>query len=341
MKCSSAPWLRCLGIGAALLALLFSGSPAQAKAKYKLKFVTVAPDGTPWAKQLKRIAKRINKESEGRIKVKVFVGGTMGGEVETVRALRRGRIQGWGGTTAAVAEGAGMPELMLLELPFLFRSAKEVDHILDTVVHDDYVKILAKKKFVMAQWHENGWRNFGSKKPLNTLADLQKSKMRSQESPVHLAMYKALGVQAESIPVPEVLGALKTGMVDGFDNTLLFASAAGWHEGIKHYTISRHIYQPAVIMYSKKFMDKLPPDLRKVVLGDEKAETKAGRDGVRKIRPALIQIFKDAKIKVTDMPKSVRDQLSAKCMSVHKKFENKVGRALLKKVKNALKKYRK
>ena len=341
MNCSSMRWLRCLGVGATVLTLLLSGSPAQAKAEFTLKFVTVAPNDTPWANQLKAIAKRIKKESGGRIKVKVFVGGTMGGEVETVRALRRGRIQGWGGTTAAVAEGAGMPELMLLELPFLFRNFAEADYILDKVVHDDYVKILAKKKFVMAQWHENGWRNFGSKKPLNSLKDLQKSKMRSQESPVHLAMYKALGVQAESIPVPEVLGALKTGMVDGFDNTLLFSSAAGWHEGIKHYIISQHIYQPAVIMYSKKFMDKLPPDLRKIVLGDEAAETKKGRDGVRNMRPALINIFKSAKITVSDMPKAMRDEMAAKCNKVQKQFEKKVGKALLAKVQKALAKYRK
>ncbi len=300
MNSSCTPWLRHLGIGAALLTLSLASSPAQAKAEFTLKFVTVAPADTPWANQLTTISKRIEKESKGRIDVKLFKGGTLGGEVETIRALRRGRIQGWGGSTASVAEGARLPQLMLMELPFLFRNFKEADYILDKVVHDDYVKILAKKNFVMAQWHENGWRNFGSKKPLNTLADLQKSKMRSQESPVHLAMYKALGVQAESIPVPEVLGALKTGMVDGFDNTLLFASAAGWHEGIKHYIISRHIYQPAVILYSKKFIKKLPPDLRKIVLGDEAAETKKGRDGVRKMREALVAIFKAAKIKVTE-----------------------------------------
>ena len=331
---------RGLTISAMLGALLLVSTPAEAK-KYVLKFGTVAPEGTPWAKQLKAIKKRIQKQSKGQIKVKLFLGGVLGGEVEMVRALRRGRIQGFGGSTASVAEGARIPQLMLLELPFLFNSFKEADHILDRVIKKDFIKILAKKKFAFAQWHENGWRNFATKKKaIKTLADLQKMKMRSQESPVHLAMYKALGVQAESIAVPEVLGALKTGMVDGFDNTPLFSSATGWYEGIKYYTISQHIYQPAVIMYNKKFMDKLPKDLRKIVLGDEAKETKSGRASVRGMRGKLLKNFRDAGITVYSMTRAERKPFIKRCAKVHKKFEKKVGRKLLKKVKKALAKMR-
>ena len=331
-----------LALGAALCMILGTVSPAQAKAKYVIKFGTVAPDGTPWANQLKAIKKRIEKQSNGQIKMKLYLGGMLGGEVEMVRAVRRGRLQGWGGSTASVAEGARIPQLQLMELPFLFRSFAEADHVLDKVVRDDYVKILAKKGFAFAQWHENGWRNFASKKkPIKTLADLQGMKMRSQESPVHLAMYKALGAQAESIAVPEVLGALKTGMVDGFDNTPLFSSATGWYEGIKFYTISQHIYQPAVIMYSKKFMDKLPVELRRIVIGDEPKETKKGRASVRNMRGALLKNFRDTGIKVYTMTKAERKPFIAACKKVHKKFAKKVGRKLLKKVNKALAKLRK
>ncbi len=322
-------------------ALLLVSAPTEAK-KYVIKFGTVAPEGTPWAKQLKAIKKRIEKESKGQIKMKLFLGGVLGGEVEMVRALRRGRIQGFGGSTASVAEGAKMDQFMLMELPFLFNSFKEADHILDKVIKKDFRKLLFRKGFVFAQWHENGWRNFATKKKaVRTLKDIRGMKMRSQESPVHLAMYKALGAQAESIAVPEVLGALKTGMVDGFDNTPLFSSATGWYEGIKFYTISQHIYQPAVIMYSKKFMDKLPVNLRRIIIGDEPKETKNGRAMVRGMRGALLKNFKDAGIKIYNMTKAERKPFITACKKVHKKFEKKVGRKLLKKVQKALAKMRK
>jgi len=332
--------LRALIIGAVAAVFLLVATPAEAK-KYVIKFGTVAPEGTPWAKQLKAIKKRIEKESKGQIKMKLFLGGVLGGEVEMVRALRRGRIQGWGGSTASVAEGAKMDQFMLMELPFLFNSFAEADHILDKVIKNDFRRLLFRKGFVFAQWHENGWRNFATKKKaIHTLKDLRGMKMRSQESPVHLAMYKALGAQAESIAVPEVLGALKTGMVDGFDNTPLFSSATGWYEGIKFYTISQHIYQPAVIMYSKKFMDTLPVELRRIVIGNEPRETKSGRASVRNMRGALLKNFRDAGIKVYTMTKAERKPFIAACRSVHKKFKKKVGRKLLEKVYKELAKFR-
>ena len=327
---------------AVLLCVGLSVAAVEAKPKYTLKFGTVAPEGTPWAKDLRAIKKRIEKGSKGQIKVKLFLGGVLGGEVEMVRMLRRGRLHGWGGSTAAVAEGARIPQLMLLEMPFLFNSFREADYVLDKVIVGDFTRILAAKRFTFAQWHENGWRNFATKKKaVHTLADLRGMKMRSQESPVHLAMYKALGVQAESIPVPEVLGALKTGMVDGFDNTPLFSSATGWYEGIKFYTISQHIYQPGIILYNKKFIDKLPADLRKLVLGNSAADSAKGRKAVRGMRDALLKNFRDGGIKVYVMSIAERKPFVAAARKVHKQFETKVGRALLAKVYAALKRMRK
>ncbi|MFH1808659.1 MAG: TRAP transporter substrate-binding protein DctP [Pseudomonadota bacterium] len=327
---------------AAVFALLVLPSTIRAdKAEFVIKFGTVAPDGTPWADQLRSIKKRVESESKGRIKMKLFLGGTLGGEVEMVRALRRGRIQGWGGSTAALAEGASLDPLLVFELPFFFRSFEEADYIADKVVKDDFVTLLNKNGFVFGHWNENGWRNFGTTKPAHTLADLRTMKMRSQEAPTHLAMYQALGVQAESIPVPEVLGALKTSMVDGFDNTPLFSSATGWYEGIKHYTISRHIYQPAIIVYSKKFVDELPPDLQKILIGDPDKESVEARKNVRAMATPLMQNFKEAGITVYELTPAERKPFEDACAKVPDQFEKKIGKKLLDKVKAALAEIRK
>ena len=332
-----------LAIAALLVAILFipAHSTKAADAEFVLKFATVAPDGTPWAEQLKAVKKRIEADSNGRIKMKLFLGGSLGGEVETVRDLRRGRLQGWGGSTAAVAEGAGIPQLQLMELPFLFDTFEEADHVLDTVIASDLEAALGAKGFVVGFWHENGWRNFATKgKPIHTTADLAGMKMRSQESPVHLGMYRALGVQAESIPVPEVLGALQTGMVDGFDNTPLFSAATGWYEGVQYYTISQHIYQPAVIIYSKAFMDSLPADLQAVVMGDPQAEAESGRAAVRAMREDLLANFREAGLTVYEMTAAERTPFQQATRKVHEEMADTVGRDLLNKVYAAQKTYR-
>src|SRR5258706_528704 len=82
-------------------------------------------------------------------------------------------------------------------------------------------------------------------------ADLKNKKMRSQESYVHIEMWKALGASASAIPTTEVTTALKTGSVEGFDQALLYMVAGAWHTSIKHLTLSAHIYQPAVITFNQ------------------------------------------------------------------------------------------
>ena len=131
--------------------------------------------------------------------------------------------------------------------------------------------------------------------------------MRSQESPSHLAMYGALGASARPISVSEVLPALQTGNVDGFDNTALFTQAASWHQGIQHFTVSNHIYQPALLIMNKAWYDALPDDLKTAVIPKERKLEKRGRKGIRALTPLLLKNFEAQNVtvyKLTDDEKA-------------------------------------
>ena len=104
-----------------------------------------------------------------------------------------------------------MPELNVLELPYLFRSLEEADHIIDTVITEPMAELFRRYGLVLGFWNENGFRHIGSKdKPIIQPADLKGRKMRSQESPVHLETWKAYGASPVPIPTTEVLTALQT-----------------------------------------------------------------------------------------------------------------------------------
>ena len=219
----------------------------------KIKFGTVAPAGTPWAQTLEDIKNRVKKKSKGKLKIKTYLGGSLGGELEILQKIRRGNVQGGGLTSAALA--SVIPELDVLELPYLFESSEEADYILDNHLFEIFNDLFKKKDLVLVTWAENGWRNLGHKsKGIKRPSDLAGEKMRSQESKVHLGFWKALKAAPQAISVPETLPALQTGVVQGFDNTPLFTLAAEWHTAIKHFTLSGHIYQPAAIVYSAMFL---------------------------------------------------------------------------------------
>ena len=332
---------RSLLFGASALAATLLFAPphaAQAADPIMLNFGTVAPEGTPWAEQLKLEKERIEKESGGRVKVRIFMAGVLGGEVEMVRDIvEGGRLQGGGFTTAAIAQGANVPMLQLPELPFLFRNSAEVDHVLDSVLYEPAKKKLKRRNIHLAYWAENGWRNFfTSKKSVKTIADLAEHKMRTQESEVHKAMYKALGVQASPISTAEVLDALSRGTVDGFDNTSLYAQAAGWFEPTPYLTLTNHIFQPAAIVYSKSFLEGLPEDLRPIVEGDRATQSKIGRDLVRGLESELLSNFAELGVTVYTPTAAELQPFIDACVKTHGEFADQVGADLLKQVQDEL-----
>jgi TRAP-type C4-dicarboxylate transport system substrate-binding protein len=307
---------------AAIAAVAVLNQDARAEAEFVANFGTVAPDNTPWADQLRAVKERIERESSGRIQMKLFLGGALGSEIEMIQDVARGeRLHGGGFSTGAIGEAAGIPLLQMVELPYLFQTNDEVDAVLDNVLFDPVSRALEEKGFVLAAWAENGWRNFATKGgPATSPAELAKYKMRSQESPVHLDMYKQYGVQATPKAVSEVLPALNTGIVDGFDNTPLFSIAAGWIEPVTHYTMSWHIYQPAGVVFSKKFMDSLPPDLQKVVRGDPQAEAVSGRTNVRALEEILLQQITEMGKEVVYLTPEQRASFVGPALLVHKQF---------------------
>ncbi|MDG1481823.1 MAG: TRAP transporter substrate-binding protein [Myxococcota bacterium] len=328
------------GLGLTALALVPTRT-TQAEADFVASFGSAAPEGTPWADLLTKLKNEVNTKTNGRVQIKTFLGSVLGGEVEMIRDVRRNsRLQGGGFSTGAIAEGANVPLLQITELPYLFANTDQVDCVLDNVLMAPMKEQLAAKGFHLAFWSENGWRNFATKDVAARSPDqLSGVKMRSQESDVHTMMYEALGSNAVTLPISEVLTGLQTGIVDGFDNSPLFTQAAGLHEPINHYILSRHIYQPAAIVWSKTFWDALPADLQAGITEVSAPLAAEGRTNVRAMNEALIGNFPDLGVSVVELTDAERQAFAAKTKPVHLKYAQTVtgGPDLLKTVNTALK----
>ena len=273
----------------ALLCLSLVAASAQAQTIIA-KVGSVAPEGTPWAEWIEGIKARMDKDTGGKLKLKVFLGGKLGGEKEMVEETRNGNLQLFGGAVGSVAQY--VPELNVLELPYIFTSDAEADFVLDKL-RDRVSKLLEARGFVMVMWAENGWHGYGVKgKCVEKVEDMKGLKMRSQESYVHIETYKAFGASPVEMAVPEVLGALQTGTVDGYSNTPLFSFATSWYNCITHYTYTKHIYQPALMVISKKWFDQQPDDIKKALL--VRTDERAGFEGVRALNEPLLENFKAA-----------------------------------------------
>lgn len=196
--------------GVVALAIALAAPRATAQGPFELNVGSLAPKGTPWMEVLEKMEAQVEAASDHRINVILRPPGVMG-EVEMVQETKKGeRLQGCAVTTAALAEGGGVPLLSIVELPFLFRDSKEADHVLDNVLWKPASEVLSKQGLVLGVWSENGWRSMATKgRAVKTPDDLKTLKIRSQESAVHMAMYKAFGATATQQPMIEVLFSLQ------------------------------------------------------------------------------------------------------------------------------------
>lgn len=347
----------------AAIAPFFIGRSAKADAEFTMKIATPAPDDTPWAKQMKGLKDLMWAGSNKRLKVKAYLGAVLGDEIHTVNEVKRGAIQCYGGSVSALA--SAVPEIAGIELPYLFGTEKKADKILDEVIWNDLDALLWNRGFKLFFFSENGYRSIGSTFPINSIADLKGRKMRSQDAQEHLDTWAAFGASPVPVSVTEVLPALQTGLVDGFDNTALFSFAASWYQGITHFTLTEHIYQPGIVVLSRKWFETLPADIQALFTGklpapvpdahgkapkgspDSDADgfitqlelSKAGRKGVRAIKGQLLKNFELAGIKVTKLDDGNKAFFSATATGVHAKYAKRAsaeGKALLKKITDSL-----
>ena len=274
------------------LSLLYAGPPQTTaqEPEFVLEMGTVVPSGSPWALQLKRLRKYVEEETGGRVKVKLRLGGS--NERSLARRTQMGSKQGFAGSVGGLS--SIVREVNVLEAPYVFDTVEDADKALDDPEVLKQVRaILEKQKLVFGLWGENGFRSYFSRRPIRSPEDMKGIRYRSQEAIAHVEAYKAIGASPVTIDVANTMTSLQTGVVDGFDNTPLFAMATTWYQGLddgeRNLILSKHSYQPGIVVYSKKWFDTLPKDIQQVLLTVPYDLTTWGREQVRKMEPVLLK----------------------------------------------------
>jgi TRAP-type transport system periplasmic protein len=256
-----------LFLGALLFATVFLlvglASSAQAEKKHVIKFSTLAPEGSSWMKSLRRFSGKIKKATEGNVSFKFYPGGVSGDEKDVIRKMRIGQLHGAGFT--GVGLGAILPEVRVLDLPFLFQSDQEIEHVYQAM-NDHFVERFDKKGYVLLGWVPVGWVHFLSKKPIQTVTDLRESKPWLWEGdPLVEQAYEGMDVQPIPLSITDVLLSLQTGMVDTVYSSTQGALVLQWFTKVKHMTRLRMGYATGGVLISKRKFKKLPPAYQKVL----------------------------------------------------------------------------
>ena len=197
---------------------------------YEIRVAHVCGVGAPYDYGANVFKKLIEERTGGRITVVVHAGDMSTDEVEVAEMLQNNNLEiGWIGTGAL---GGYVSELGIFELPFLFESEEHVNAALEGDFGNAMLeKLSAVDGITGLGFHEDGWRNILTNgKPVNTVEDMKGMRMRSMQNEVCIAMYEALGSTPVALSSGEQFTGIQNGVVDGTDNSALYAVADGYIE---------------------------------------------------------------------------------------------------------------
>ena len=306
---------------------LLLGGAAQAQERtLRMSFVNVKDH--PHGIGAERFAELVGKKSGGKLVVKLYPGGTLGGDIQVVSSLQGGTID-----LSVMVPGALVgqsKEFGVFDLPFLFKDAREADAVLDGAFGKKLLERLPEKGLVGLGYWDHGFRNMTtSKKAIVTADDFQGLKIRVLQIPIYIDMMKALGANPLPLPFPELYGALESGTVDGQENPLTSIVGSKLHEAQKFLSITRHSYNPLVVLASKKSWDKLSEEDRKILLEAANEAKSYQRKVSRDAEAKALDTIKAAGLKVNEVSAAEIDRMREKVKPAADKFTREAGEALV------------
>src|SRR6186713_2524870 len=298
---------------AALVVLVLVGYAGTALAQQKVRMQTAVPSASIYFELLKRYADRVDKMSNGRIKIEVLPDGAIVPAFEILDAVDKGIVEGgyawthyWSGKHPAAGifsnpmagAGAGLDQLSHVAWLLEGGGNKLYERFYAEILKVNVVPLMVQPMGP----DPLGW----FKRPIKDVADFKTMKYRSPPG-ITGEIFKEMGISAVALPGGEIVPAAQRGTID----------AAEWigpadDRNLGLHTVWKHYYLQGLhqstdigeILINKTVWNKLSPDLQEIVRTAAMASMmETYTYNVARNAKAIVKLRNDFKVEIHDTPK--------------------------------------
>ena len=284
-----------LGFAAVLLAALTSAAAAQTV----IKAGHGAQTGHPTHLALEHFADLVNENTNGEVVVEVYADRQLGEEREMVEGLQFGSVD-----MAVVSTGplvAFVPEVAVVDLPFLFQDSEHVYRTLDGEVGQELLDAFEPRGIEGLAWWENGWRHLTANESIEIPADLHGLKLRTMQNPVHIAAFEELGAAPVPMVWGEVFTSLGQGVIDAQENPITVIATNSLWEVQSHVMLTGHVYGPHAVLFSKTRWDSLSPEHQAAITEAVRETTTFQREESARLEAEYLETLKQNGMTVVEV----------------------------------------
>lgn len=263
-----------------------------------LQLALVDPENSPYGRGANTIAEEVEKATNGRIKIVVNAGGSLGGERDTVELAMSGNLDI--ATAANSVLTNFIPNMNILDQAYLWTSAEQAHAAVDGPVGDLVKQEAEKLGLHVIGFMESGFRDTFSTKPITSLEDFKGVTIRTMENKYHQAAFQSFGAMPVAMSYNDVFTALQQGTIDAAENALCNCWNSGYYEVTKHITRTHHAFTYIALCMSDKAWNQIPEDLQQPFL-------EAVQRGVDAERQYLVEENEEAEKKLIDAGVTISD----------------------------------
>jgi C4-dicarboxylate-binding protein DctP len=307
--------------GAFTVAALNAVNVASAQTPIVIQFSHVVTPDTAKGKAALRFKELAESRTVGKVRVEIYPNSQLYKDREELDALRLGAVQMIAPSLSKLASLSG-GDFEVFDLPFLFKDRAAFRAVVDGPLGNSMLKKLEPHGVKGLAYWDNGFKVFTANRPLQSVDDFKALKVRVQASKVLVTQMKVLGAQAFVGPLTSVYEALRSGQLDGEENTPSNIDTQRLHEVQTHLTVSNHGYLAYAVIVNKPFWDKLPNDIRTTLEGAMRdASTYENNIAAAENTKALERIKASGKLTVHTATPQELDQWRTTLLTVYKEAQ--------------------
>ncbi|MBN2710481.1 MAG: TRAP transporter substrate-binding protein DctP [Calditrichaceae bacterium] len=232
--------------------------------KERIKFATVAPEGSTWMNVMKDFSKEVSEKTNGNVEFKIYGGMVQGDEKDVLRKIRINQLQSGGFT--GVGLGEILPEVRILESPFMFKNKEEIDYIYEKF-HQRFFDGFEKQGYILLGWAEVGYVYVYTNSMVRNTEEFRGVKMWMWEGdPLAEATFKAFNINPIPLSLADVLTSLQTGLIDGVYTSPLACITLQWFTKIKYFVDVPLTNSIGAVLVSAKSFKKLSDSEQQIML---------------------------------------------------------------------------
>lgn len=271
-----------------------------------------------------KFAELVDSYTNGSVKVEIFPNGTLGAERDMVEGVSMGTVNACITTNAPLTNFNA--NFNVYEFPYLFASREEAHKVLDSEIGQSLMDELESINIIGLAYFENGFRNISNnKREVKTVQDLSGLKIRTMESEIHLAAFRAMGTNPTPMNWGEVYTALAQGTIDGQENPAMAILDGKIYEVNQYLSLTEHFYSPAELLMSADLFNSLTLEQQE---GVKKAAAEAcayQREQAGEFNQSKLDTLKENGMTITEVDKTSFQEAT---QSVYDDYQDKYGAQL-------------